>query len=353
MEARYGLFKGEQSDRNYALAYLKAHETMFASQHHPAFKFLSGYRACTAARAADKQGDRGARMHATLLSVQDLVRDTNAPVAEVFDPVFDWTAYTPNKKWAETVLTNLMPYIERNWNGYEQYHRWRGMVETDIAWAERGGGYVDTVTPDGWQGFAEHLRLAEGFIRQAWRLNSNVAHTPYLMMRVELGQGQGLAKMRTWFDRAMALNTNYFAAASLMSYYLEPRWHGSEEAALTFARACVASKTYGGEVPLVLATTHRSLARYYKLEDDPEYWQRPGVWKDIQASYEKFFELNPKELGWRHDYARDAYLCGQYDVFLAQAKLFPWTNYPWWGGQQKFVDMVAKAGTLTPRKPGQ
>jgi hypothetical protein len=75
--------------------------------------------------------------------------------------------------------------------------------------------------------------------------------------------------------------------------------------------------------PLVLWTTHKSLARYYKQDEEPAYWHRSFVWEDVKASYERFFELNPEEFGWRHDYAKGAYLCGHYDVFLQQAKLFP------------------------------
>lgn len=141
----------------------------------------------------------------------------------------------------------------------------------------------------------------------------------------------------------MALNPDYYDATSLMAFYLEPRWYGSEQAALSFARSCVTSQKWGGRVPLTLFNTHSSLAAYLKKKEDPAYWQQPGVWKDVQASFEKFFQLNPTQTGWRHDYAECAYLCGQYQVFLEQTKHFTRTNFPWWGGEAQFSQMLATA----------
>ena len=182
-------------------------------------------------------------------------------------------------------------------------------------------------------------------------MNSNIAQTAYLMMRLELGQGRGRGTMETWFKRAMALETNYYDAAVLMAFYLEPRWHGSDEETLEFGRACVASTNWGGNVPLVLADTHRSLAGYYKKADSAEYWQRPEVWKDVGSSYDKFFRLNPDATGWRHNYARDAYLCGHYVEFLQQMKLFAaGTNFVFFGGEQKFREMLAKASAAAKAK---
>ena len=64
----------------------------------------------------------------------------------------------------------------------------------------------------------------------------------------------------------------------------------------------------------------------------------------MEASWEKFFKLNPQATSWRHDYARDAYLCGKYQVFLEQAKLFNGhTNFAWFGGKEVWDGMVSKA----------
>ena len=129
-----------------------------------------------------------------------------------------------------------------------------------------------------------------------------------------------------------------------MSFYLEPRWHGSEDEALRFARSCVTSTNWNGRVPLILADVHRSLANYYKLSGNSNHWAEPGVWEDIRSSYDKFFKLNPDDYGFRHEYARDAYACQKYDEFLAQTRLFAGgTNFEFFGGQEDFLRMLRKA----------
>jgi hypothetical protein len=131
-----------------------------------------------------------------------------------------------------------------------------------------------------------------------------------------------------------------------MSFYLEPRWHGSEEETLRFARSCVATDRWTGNVPLILEDVHHSLATYYSLSNSPAYWQRAEVWKDVKSSYETFFSRQPNTTEFRKNYAMDAYNCGQYKVFLEQSKRFAnGTDISFFGGPQKFQEMVTKAQT--------
>jgi hypothetical protein len=146
----------------------------------------------------------------------------------------------------------------------------------------------------------------------------------------------------------MTLATNYYEPVSLMAYYLEPRWYGSEKQALQFARSCVASTDWGGQVPLVLPNVHHSLANFQKRGESPEYWQRPEVWDDVRSAYAKFFKLNPEAWAFRHNYARDAFLCGRYDEFLAQCRLLPQTNFYQFGGEARFRQMLEQASAAPP-----
>jgi hypothetical protein len=238
--------------------------------------------------------------------------------------------------------------MERNWGREAAWFRWRGLAEINQAWEDRGRGFANTVKDEGWESFGKHLEKAQSLLEAAWQKNPSNAHTAYLMMQVELGQGQGRDRMQQWFDRAMTLATNYYDAAKLMSFYLEPRWYGSEDEALEFARSCVASTNWGGTVPLVLSDLHHSLANFQKRGDSPEYWLRPEVWDDVRASYERFLALNPDESGYRHNYASDAYLCGRYAEFLAQTRLFSWTNFEFFCGEKKFRQMLTRAAAARP-----
>ena len=333
-----------QSNATMASQLGEAHDAMLLSKYHPLFKFVAGVRAVEAARSADRNSSRTDRIQQVTSALELLARDTNAPVDEVFDAASMWLNHHDSKAWIEYVTHNLNGILQQNWGATERWLRFQGEAEIMRAWVERGGGWATAVTVQGWDGFREHLAKAEDLLTRAWNINPTNAQTAYLMMRVELGQGKGRERMETWFARAMSFETNHYDAVELMSFYLEPRWHGSVEESLKFARACVQSEKWGGQVPLVLAKVHHSLATYLNLTNSPAYWQRPEVWPDIQSSYEKFFTLSPNAAGWRHDYASDAYYCGQYSVFLEQTKLFAYgTNYDFFGGKDEFEKMLATA----------
>jgi hypothetical protein len=347
MRVRYR--EESQSKDKTAADFLRVHEVMFQSKYHPLFKFFAGMRATQSGRDADKDSNRSDVISQTTASLEDLARDTNAPIDEVFDAAGMWLNHSHSKDWIRYVTSDLDGILERNWGQTERWFRFCGDAEVWRAWGERGGGWARTVTEKGFQGFEEHLAKAEKALTKAWQMNSNNAGTAYLMMQVELGQGQGRARMETWFRRAMALAPNYYDAAKLMSFYLEPRWYGSDSEALAFGRSCVASTNWGGQVPLLLAQLHHSLARYHQTTNSA-YWQRPQVWRDVQSSYEKFFALNPDAAGWRHDYAKDAYDCGQPAIFLEQTKHFAFgTNHAFFGGKEKFEEMLEKATKAVTR----
>jgi hypothetical protein len=351
MDIRYRLADERPGEEPMALALLRAHEALMGSQYHPVLKFYSGWRAAETIASASPQADISMLNASTSIALEDLGRDTNAPVDEVFEAAGFWVNYSKGNTWMDSNFSDFEKIADRFWGREEPCIRFQGMIELERAWNSRGGGFANTVSDKGWEGFSDHLKKAERSLNTAWQMNSNSFQTAYLMMRLELGQGRGRAVMERWFERAMALDTNSFDAATLMSFYLEPRWYGSDYDCLDFARRCVASTNWGGRVPMVLETTHHSLARYYKKEDAPEYWHRTNVWADLQSSWEKFFKLNPQDAGWRHDYARDAYLCGQYKAFLEQTALFKYgTNFDYFGGEQKFKDMIKEASAARKTK---
>lgn len=345
MQLRYGLTQTNQTPEQFALSSLNVFRSMLLSRYHPLLKFMAGLRAVEAAKEAEPKGNRSIPIGFVTSCLEDLARDTNAPAGEVFEAATLWLDHSSGVGWSAYVMSNLEGLLQKTWGREEAFYQLRGRAELDRAWNARGGGYANTVTQQGWEQFRSHLNQAAMALATAWQMNPSNAYTAYLMMRVELGEGQGRDRMEKWFHRAMNLYTNYYDAAHLMSYYLEPRWYGSEEQALQFARACVRSTNWGGNVPLVLADLHHSLATYQKLNEAPEYWHKPGVWEDIHSSYERFFELNPDNYGYRHEYARDAYLCGRYQDFLVQAQKFPWTNFQFFGGRAEFDKMVARAST--------
>ena len=326
-----------------------AHE-MFGTRHHPLIQFIVAYRATSAARRANKASVRDNLNILVHVHMDDLVRDTNAPPELVFDHLRDWMQFSPGAAWAGWVLEGTEELLVENWSGSPLFHALMAEVCFKRAWAARGEGLANTVTERGWREMAEGLADAERHFDEAWRLNPQDTDLAVLRIRIELGQGRGRAVAERWFERAMALDPNRYDACYAMAYYLEPKWYGSEEECLRFARRCVRTEGWGGRVPLILVDVHQNMAAWREFKDPNDkaasYWRRPQVWADIQEAYEKFFRVNtgPDADSWRHNYARDAFLCGKHDAFLDQVGRFGGgTNHTFFGGVEKFEAMLAEA----------
>jgi hypothetical protein len=210
------------------------------------------------------------------------------------------------------------------------------------AWKARGGGYADTVKPEQWKLFGERLELAEQALLKGMEVDPKDGRLPSEMITVVSAQNKGLPEMRRWWEKAMEANPNNYDACDTMLNFLLPRWYGSREDMLAFGRECVASDKFGGTVPLILADAHYSYMNH-DVRDD-RYWLLPDVWPDIKLSFEKFFKLNPKAISWRHNYARYAYWCQQWDVLQEQIELMGNDiNYSYFGGREKYDEMVRLA----------
>jgi hypothetical protein len=163
------------------------------------------------------------------------------------------------------------------------------------------------------------------------------------MMTVILGQGGDRKELELWFNRAMEVDTNSYDACRNKMYFLEPKWYGSDEEELTFGRECVQSTKWGGHVPLILVLAHNLINSRNEGVAQVNYWKQSEVWMDIQSAYDRFFELNPDETGFYHDYALYAYRAEEWDKLNELIPKLGTINYDFFGGQDEYEKMVRLA----------
>ncbi len=249
-------------------------------------------------------------------------------------------------------LTNAYFKIEKplfkNWSGTSAAHLIKAKFYFEWAWRGRGNGTADQVSADQWKMFFDRLKEAEAALNKAWALNADDAEIPALMISVAEGEKKDRAEVERWFQRAMKLDPNSYAACRAKLHYLSPQWHGSREDMLAFGRECVAATNWGGKVPLILVDAHSD---YYRLlrgnENRAAYWLAPDVWPDLKAGYERYVQANPEETRFRYPYAAYAFRCGQWQTFIEQVDLL--RNGPadfrfdYFGGEETFTNMVASA----------
>ena len=226
-----------------------------------------------------------------------------------------------------------------------------GEHQIDAAWEARGGGYANTVTAEGWKGFAEHLAKARASLTKAWELRPDLPLTASRMMTVALGSSD-IGEMRQWFDHAVAAQVDYPAVWKSMRWGLRPRWYGSHDAMLAFGVMALNTHRFDTDVPRNLFVSISDLESDMELPLGEHIYGREDIWPHLQEMYEGYI-AEPKQAefrdGWRTTYAAVAFLAGKYNVARTQLEAIGWQ--PWrsnlanWGRDLSFMPLEVAART--------
>ena len=121
---------------------------------------------------------------------------------------------------------------------------------------------------------------------------------------------------------------------------------------IEFGWQCMTNPDWSYDVRLGLCNAHYEVAREsHDSQSMYAYLAKSNVWSDIRTNFEYFFNLYPKEVGYRHNYAKFASYAGDWDEFLRQVKLFPSTNYAYFGGVGRFNQLLATARMHAQEEP--
>ena len=184
-----------------------------------------------------------------------------------------------------------------------------GINLIDWAWEARGTGLGNTVTDEGWQRFRERLEAAEDRFNTAFNLDSGRPEPSAGMITVCMGLSRDRDEMEKWFRRAVRADPVGWAAFSAKQEYLKPKWHGSEDELLAFARQCLRAAT--------LDDLLRELV--YLAYQEPVMgltpfgvYSRPRVWADVRAAYEPYLAARPTDDGTRTRFFKLCVYCSQW-----------------------------------------
>jgi hypothetical protein len=173
------------------------------------------------------------------------------------------------------------------------------------AWKARGGGYSNTVTDEGRQGFNENLASARKNLIEAWTLEPTYPLAPSMMIYVSMGDS-GLEEMRTWFDRTLAAQIDYPGAWVNMRWGLRPRWYGSQAAMLALGKTALSTGRFDTDVPRKLFDCVSDLESELGTPAGQHIYGRDDIWPELQKMYEGYI-AEPTQAsrrnGWRTSYA--------------------------------------------------
>jgi len=226
-----------------------------------------------------------------------------------------------------------------------------GKYQVKEAWKARGSGFANTVTAEGWKGFAEHLAKARVSYSRAWELRPDLALAPDLMIDVSMGESN-LQEMRLWFDRTVAIQIDYAEAWSHFRWGLRPRWYGSHDAMLAFGVMAANTRRFDTDVPRKLLDSVGDVESELDLACGEHIYGRPDIWPHLQQVYEGYI-ADPSQVktrdGWRSAYAVVAYFAEKYQVARAQLEAIHWQprqrNLVNWGKDVSLMALEVAART--------
>lgn len=154
----------------------------------------------------------------------------------------------------------------------------QGQLHSSLGWESRGGGYANTVTDEGWKGFAQQMPQAAKHFRKAWELRQDRADpAAYMVDLLKAGFAEPGETMRLWFDRSIAAQFDATAAYYDYVWALRPRWGGSVDAMRSLLLACALTDrpdTAVAEVTLKLVDFIKSDSL---AKDDRDVLQTPVI----------------------------------------------------------------------------
>ncbi len=149
-------------------------------------------------------------------------------------------------------------------------HMLAGEYYYRLAWEYRGGGFADSVTPEGFAKFNEYLPRAGEHFKRAWFLHPELVEAPAKLIQVANASNTTGWRAEQWFHEAVKAQVDDEDAYKHYAWSLMPRWGGSQEQLVDFGRRCLLSGRWDTSVP------RRALEILRNLKMDVPTNQRPG-----------------------------------------------------------------------------
>ena len=154
----------------------------------------------------------------------------------------------------------------------------------NYAWAARGSGFADSVTPQGWELFQERLKSARTILEQTRKFASQNPLWYEEALEVSLGLGDGWDRQMTIYEEGIHRFPSYFPLHFHMLRALQPRWGGSEQQAAEFVAQVLSATPPGGRAAL-----YTRLWWYVAQVSTPPsdiFTDYGARWADMQAGFE-------------------------------------------------------------------
>ena len=168
-------------------------------------------------------------------------------------------------------------------------HTVRGINLVKQAWVKRGSGW----TPKNYPEFQGLLRSAMDALDFATGLDDLNATAHAWKIYAGKGLQEDTERVRSYFDQAVKNDPDLHAAHWMYYDYITPKWGGSEEQCIAFARERLEACPAGSPSIAVIGHAHFEIALEWKEKDKKNgfknYLAQPDVRADILRGNQKAF----------------------------------------------------------------
>jgi len=153
-----------------------------------------------------------------------------------------------------------------------------------LAWDKRSGALAKNLTPTQIVGFTETLLRAEQLLLE--QLTRHPADPVLWSLRVTSGRGLGvgLAEIRRRYRRMYALAPDFYEGASRFLIALYPKWYGTYDDALAFARERAAGARDGSPLAALPVAYYVEQWRMEPDDDVKALLARPEVHEELMIA---------------------------------------------------------------------
>jgi hypothetical protein len=114
-----------------------------------------------------------------------------------------------------------------------------GRCDLSSAWNCRGGAWAGEVSGRQWSGFYKWLEIGRKHLEYSYELNPDSSYAATEMITYCMGKGKSRDEMELWYDRAIKAEPWSTYALNNKLEYLQPKWCGSLDEMMAFARECM------------------------------------------------------------------------------------------------------------------
>lgn len=211
-------------------------------------------------------------------------------------------------------------------------------------WKSRGEKWASLTTNDQWQGYYKGLGMAHADLtKQVLPRDSKIAYAYELLIAI-MGQTNGyfddesknmeseqflkaimdtvsqgyVAKQKELqlvdMAKSQKMDDMFGVHYAYMIFALSPRWGGSNDQMLAYAREVSKDVPEDSTLPMLVVLAHKEVARALSAKDRKAYYERSGVWDEIESAFNRVNAAYPQGAQWMVRYAEVANDAGKYDV---------------------------------------